>query len=576
MIISQIHIEGIKGIRSKDYELRLYPNKPSILVAPNGYGKSSFATAFSSLNQNRLDVKDDDKHMNDPTTLTVLSIQTTDGAVFVANSSHNTISSAFSVHVINSRLQPSYKKRSFGGRTNVSTSLSIQPIILISTIPETKTFTYLYRDYQINFPRSVRKLLYNLSNKLSDPSFVLLMGKMRPDLERLCQIRNETAIDRFLEALSKVVGTKETLIASGFDTTSINHITSVFAIAEELEQALGISHNEAILTSLQLKDVYKNHQHDFGKILNHFEYIDELKEINQLLSYANCTWKGIAATVKERSLCLEFPNANQISNGERDILCFIGSLIEARRKMRKPQCILIIDEIFDYLDDANLIAAQYFLTHLIEQYKQQSKELFPVILTHLDPEFFKTYVFSKMNVEYLEKTEQHTNRYNVNELIKRRRTCFMEDQQSYKTISENYLHYSEDSTSAEAYLSSLNIDAAILRAEDFRNAAFVELQKYKDGQSYDVILVCCGLRLHIEKSAYDQLLPPKKSSFLCENKTNDKLVYASDNGAVIPEVHFLLSIIYNEAMHLDAQCKQLNPISCKLKNKVIRRMICEA
>ena len=58
--------------------------------------------------------------------------------------------------------------------------------------------------------------------------------------------------------------------------------------------------------------------------------------------------------------------------------------------------------------------------------------------------------------------------------------------------------------------------------------------------------------------------------------TLEKLSFVKELGLNVPEVHFLLSIIYNEAMHLDAQCKKLNPISYKLKNLVIKNMIIEA
>lgn len=111
---------------------------------------------------------------------------------------------------------------------------------------------------------------------------------------------------------------------------------------------------------------------------------------------------------------------------------------------------------------------------------------------------------------------------------------------------------------------------------DFQNAALGELENYREGRPHDLALVCCGLRISIEKQAYDQLTPIHKNEFLSINKTIDKLSYAKEKGASIPEVHFLLSIIYNEAMHLDPQCQKLHPIGYKLKNKVIRNMICEA
>ena len=72
-----------------------------------------------------------------------------------------------------------------------------------------------------------------------------------------------------------------------------------------------------------------------------------------------------------------------------------------------------------------------------------------------------------------------------------------------------------------------------------------------------------------------QLSNSQKIEFLKLNKTVDKLTYAKNCGAKIPEIYFLLSIIYNECMHLDEQCKKLRQISWKLENKVIHNMIKE-
>ena len=90
------------------------------------------------------------------------------------------------------------------------------------------------------------------------------------------------------------------------------------------------------------------------------------------------------------------------------------------------------------------------------------------------------------------------------------------------------------------------------------------------GRNYVDMDIC------IEKKAYEQLSEQnQKDEFLTIHKTTDKLEYAKKKGAIVPEVYFLLSIIYNEAMHLDDQCKKLNPISYKLRNKVIHNMISE-
>jgi len=38
--LESIKIENIKGIGNKQFMVNLFPNKPSIFVAPNGFGKS--------------------------------------------------------------------------------------------------------------------------------------------------------------------------------------------------------------------------------------------------------------------------------------------------------------------------------------------------------------------------------------------------------------------------------------------------------------------------------------------------------------------------------------------------------
>lgn len=68
MIINKIEITNIKGIGNKAFSLDLTPNKPNILVAPNGFGKSSFAIAFDSLKSDR--IKLDEKTF----TITILII----------------------------------------------------------------------------------------------------------------------------------------------------------------------------------------------------------------------------------------------------------------------------------------------------------------------------------------------------------------------------------------------------------------------------------------------------------------------------------------------------------------------
>ena len=47
MKIVDVTIKNIRGLEAHTINLDMIPNKPSLLVAPNGSGKSSFAIAFS-------------------------------------------------------------------------------------------------------------------------------------------------------------------------------------------------------------------------------------------------------------------------------------------------------------------------------------------------------------------------------------------------------------------------------------------------------------------------------------------------------------------------------------------------
>ena len=64
-MINKIRIENIKGFgtQGKDLNVNLDSNKINLCVAPNGFGKSSLATAFESLKRTRLEITEDNKHI---------------------------------------------------------------------------------------------------------------------------------------------------------------------------------------------------------------------------------------------------------------------------------------------------------------------------------------------------------------------------------------------------------------------------------------------------------------------------------------------------------------------------------
>ena len=76
MNIKTITIKNVRGINLKKVTLNMIPNKPSILVAPNGAGKSSFAFAFQWLNRLRIKLNEEDAYNNDVNNKPELIIET--------------------------------------------------------------------------------------------------------------------------------------------------------------------------------------------------------------------------------------------------------------------------------------------------------------------------------------------------------------------------------------------------------------------------------------------------------------------------------------------------------------------
>ena len=125
-----IEIENIKGIQHKRFELDIQPNKPSILVAPNGFGKSSLATAFNSMNNRRINLSEDDFHAEDETLAPRIYIEyerpDNSSAILEATATTNTISSELDYFVINNQTKPKGNASTFGGFANARASLQPQ------------------------------------------------------------------------------------------------------------------------------------------------------------------------------------------------------------------------------------------------------------------------------------------------------------------------------------------------------------------------------------------------------------------------------------------------------------------
>ncbi len=149
-MITEIEIINIKGIGSATqngtFEFDLYPNKPNIFVAPNGYGKSSLATAFKCLNTRRIKLEKFDFFESNEDNKPSIKISYKDSAnnlqEISATDDSNEISEIFDWFVINSQIYAKAKKSRIGGAVVASASLETPPIILKKTIPNKTYFNY--------------------------------------------------------------------------------------------------------------------------------------------------------------------------------------------------------------------------------------------------------------------------------------------------------------------------------------------------------------------------------------------------------------------------------------------------
>lgn len=578
MTIKKIDINNIKGIDHKSFELDILPNRPSLLVAPNGFGKSSFAAAFLSLLQNRISVHEDHHHKSDADLPPKLSIEYEDEAGHVhyltADGEKNEIHEQFSYFVINNQIKAKGVGRNFGGRNVVSASIAVEPVVLIETIPAQESFGYSYAQQKQNFGAS-GKVLPNITQFPSNSNFVKGIGDKFHELDRIGQVRNSQAIADLVVEIDQQSGTAEQLLSwiEANKLAELEAIEPLKLVAEIiLSSHLDITaRHVAFLGAIQISRLYDADKSKFKRAQKYANYLIEKNQYSQMLTAFNTSWCTIVPKEKGRKLVVELPKAKHISNGQRDVITFVAMLQRAQNRLQGRNSILIIDEVFDYLDDANLVAVQYYITKMIDRYKEEGKRLYPLILTHLNPHYFKSFVFSKQKIYYLDKRNINSNPEMIKLLRNRDKPSIEQD------VSKHLLHYHPDNINKRHEFEALNLKATWGEGQNFKAFIEEECRKYADNEAdFDPLAVCCAVRNLVEKNAYQQLqTQADRDTFIKTYKTRNKLEFAEGAGASIPEYFYLLGVIYNESMHWREGQDNLSPIAAKLENSTVRSLICK-
>ena len=146
-IIKRIKIENIKG--KDNWELTFddfNANQPNIIVAPNGYGKSTLAVAFEAASRGCIKLKPKDYYMQDVSNHPMLEIELLGDhrGVYTTTDSEGGISKNFTVYTINSPLYAKNTTREFGGNTAATADLRVEDVIIFDKIPPKAELKYSY------------------------------------------------------------------------------------------------------------------------------------------------------------------------------------------------------------------------------------------------------------------------------------------------------------------------------------------------------------------------------------------------------------------------------------------------
>ena len=577
MVINEIHIENIKGLQCFDLKQPIQPNRPNILVAPNGFGKTSLAIAFNSLKSNHLELVGANCYNGDDTNLPVLRLKLSTGESLEADRNHNTISDHFDVFVINCQLKPKATAQRYGGRLIPRALMDIKPTIMIKTIPQKINFDYSFtrnkRDFGIN-----GKLLTDISDIYNNHDLMIQISE-KVNFGEFDLVRFRTPFDAIITRINSIDSKKTAQSIKD----EINRENIIDINNQEFTNLCDIIKRErtfdnsvdVFLAAWQLIHVRNNMGVNYRKALEYAAFLKKQAEIDSTLAKLNPVSDRfeIKSTIKDRSLIIEWPKADMISNGQRDILTFISRLMACHYKESKA-CILVIDEFFDYLDDANLVAFQYYVSTLIDSYRKNKRIIFPILLTHIDPNYLKHFCFNdkRLNVCYLKECKGRISD-KMSRLIGTRENPLIKNE-----VDTFFLHFHPDFGGVDITdkFKELSLNEDWGKPENFKKKVDRELRRYlfESDNTYDPLAVCVSIRIKIEESVYSCIKEDTyRANFLATHGTTEKLNYAHDLGILIPETYYLLGIIYNHPLHLVGDNDVSKPLSMKLENLTIKSMI---
>lgn len=582
MNIKKIKIENIKGFGSKnnEIEVNVKPNKYNILVASNGFGKSSITAAFANLKKNRLDVPKENMHELNENAKPKIEIELDDGRKLVADTSHNEISSIFKVYVINNPLNLRATAPRRGAFVNAHAELVIPTTIIDTNVPRHVDLKYSYKTMQNKLSKN-RGLMPNITEMLANNKLYKSLQTVFREFDKFEKVdcRKDLLVQQIITEIENCNGKTLADIKASFQSDNLEKLNTdgyaniVHAISPYLKCCYK-NNIQVFLVFYQLLLLYRKDKANFKAKCTQAEYELFKSNFNTNLNSIDTTGRKLKAVENKGNLVLKFPKANTLSNGQRDLLSLYAKLYYLKSILHKDKnYLIIIDEVFDYLDDANFLAAQYYLSEIVNT---KNVNVYVVLMTHLSPRYFHSNIFSgkKLNVQFLDKRISIDGSPLVKLIELRNKLKEEKNNKLDDEISAYLLHYNVIDKDIKEEVSGCGLPDNCLQlftSSSIRDYAYKQLELYKRNDPYDSIGVALALRIKIEKLIYEKIRnDDDKSVFIRTHTTKKKLDYVENVLNIdIPDAYRLLSPIYNH-MHFTSDYYR---IVSALLNRVVQKLI---
>ena len=303
-----ITCKHVKGIESLDVHCDFHLNKPNFLVAPNGSGKSSLATAFASLNSRRLNLADGDRYNGEDWDDCSLTVSFENGETLSASADLNEIAKVADVQVIRSGLYANMTNRRVGPRVLSQTKMSIQRCVLYDKVPRNVRLDYSIKTEREKYPSCIRGKMDNLAQEFKSYRFLNELLCCDEAFRPTKGARYDAAVKGFLNnAPLFEVSDDDKSACEKEAVEAIASVKPLVAIKEILDRWFpGKGDVSNYLNAIQINRFIDGKRGEIREACAYLRYCEVKRGINDMLPLLDRTRFKVRAHVEKVSLLLIF------------------------------------------------------------------------------------------------------------------------------------------------------------------------------------------------------------------------------------------------------------------------------